>query len=167
MIRSIFQSKYLVNFCAGHRAQSQKIFRQFLKNQSRLTFATTTNVYSNETEDNKGIEEIKNTLVKDYQQLPKFSHNEACGVVFRLAQISKSQNSILSLAKIFANKSTTNSKPVVGDSFDELLQQTFKLLSNSSLDKSYCNSKSLVSFQKLNSNITCYYYTQDFNMFRS
>ena len=166
MIRSIFQSKYLVNFCAGHKAQSQEIFRQFLKNQSRLTFATTTNVYSNETED-KGIEEIKNTLVKDYQKLPKFSHNEACGVVFRLAQISKSQNSILSLAKIFANKSTTNSKPVVGDSFDELLQKTLKLLTHSSLDKSYCNSKSLVSFQKLNSNITCYYYTQDSNMFRS
>ena len=165
MIRSIFQSKYLVNFCAGHRAQSQKIFRQFLKNQSRLTFATTTNVYSNETED-KGIEEIKNTLVKDYQKLPKFSHNEACGVVFRLAQMSKSQNSILSLAKIFANKSST-SKPVVGDSFDELLQKTLKLLSNSSLDKSYCNSKSLVSFQKLNSNISCFYYTPGFSILRS
>ena len=166
MIRSICQSKYLVNFCTGHKAHSQKTFQQFLKNQSRLTFATTTNVYSNETEDNKGIEEIKNTLVKDYQKLPKFSHNEACGVVFRLAQMSKSQNSILSLAKIFANKSST-SKPVVGDSFDELLQQTLKLLTNSSLDKSHCNSKSLVSFQKLNSNITCYNYTQDFNMFRS
>ena len=89
MIRSICQSKYLVNFCTGHKAHSQKTFQQFLKNQSRLTFATTTNVYSNETEDNKGIEEIKNTLVKDYQQLPKFSHNEACGVVFRLAQMSK------------------------------------------------------------------------------
>ena len=141
MIRSICQSKYLVNFCASHKAHSQKILLQTLQNQSRLTFATT-NVYSNEDEV-KGIEDVKDTLVKDYKQLQKFSHKEACGVVFRLTQMSKTQDSILSLAQTFAKKSST--KPVVGDSFEELLQKTFKLLSNSSLDKSYCNSKTLVS----------------------
>ena len=141
MIRSICQSKYLIHFCAGQKAHSQKILLQTLQNPSRLTFATT-NVYSNENEV-KGIEEVKNTLVQDFSQLKKFTHNEACGVVFRLSQMSKTQKSILSQAQTFANKSST--KPVDGDSFEELLHKTFKLLSNSSLDKSYCNSKSLVS----------------------